>query len=402
MNFAAGARDRPLSALLVAADRALAESFQRAAAEARVFQIVAEVKGLPTAAVLEMRLRQVQPDVVLLDLATDFDAACSLMAVGASLQPPVLVVGLHHHPAPEVLIRCFRAGAAEFLSAPFDGAAQREAAARLRRLREPEPPQPGGSGVVVAFASVKPGDGSSTLATQTAFALRRLTGRRVLLIDLDLSGGAIAFQLKLSPTYSVLDAIARSPALDPGSWPALTVAAGGVDVLAAPEEPAGEEIDSNGLHEVFEFGRLLYDWVIVDLPAVFHRLSLLVLSEADAACLVSTPELPSLHLGRRAVGLLGQLGFSKDRFQIVANRVDRHAGLSPGDMEKIFGCPVLVSLPDDPVALHRAVTRAEPLGRDCELGRAFEQLAAKLSASVPSAAKARSAASEGRALVSEG
>lgn len=401
MSIAGGARERALTAVLVASDRVLAESFLRAAAEARVFQILAELKGYPAAATLEMRLRQMQPDVVLVDLAADFEAASALIPVAASLQPAVQVVGLHHRPDPDILIRCFRAGAAEFLSAPFEPEAQREAAARIWRLREPEPQQPGEAGVLVAFSPVKPGAGASTIATQFAFTLKRLTGRRVLLVDLDPQAGAIAFHLKLSPTYSVLDAVARSSALDPGSWSALTVSAGGVDVLAAPEEPAAEEIDSNGLHEVLEFSRLLYDWVVVDLPAVFHRLSLFVLSEADSAYLVSTPELPSLHLARRAVALLGQLGFSKDRFQIMVNRLDRRADLSVADMEKIFSCPVFASLPDDPASVHRTVTRVEPLGRDSDLGRSLEDVAARIAASAP-AARTRAAAGEGRPVLSEG
>lgn len=401
MKVAGGARDRALTAVLVASDRALAESFLKAAAEAKVFQILAEIRGYPSAATLEMRLRQMQPHVVLVDLAADFDAACGLMPAAAALQPPVQVVGLHYRPDPAVLIRCFRAGATEFLCEPFDAGAQREAAARIRRLREPEPQQPDSTGTLIGFAPVKPGAGASTLATQFAFTLRRMTGRRVLLVDLDTLAGAIAFHLKLSPNYSVLDAVARASSLDPGSWSALTVPAGGIDVLAAPDQPTAEELDSNGLHDVLEFSRLFYDWVVVDLPAIFHRLSLFAVSEADAAYLVSTGELPSLHMARKAVGLLGQLGFSRDRYQIVVNRLDRRSDLSVSDMEKIFGSPVFASLPDDPAPVHRMVTRVEPLGRDSELGRAIEQLAAKVTASAAAAARARTTAGDGRAVVSE-
>ncbi|MGB9612514.1 MAG: AAA family ATPase [Bryobacteraceae bacterium] len=251
----------------------------------------------------------------------------------------------------------------------------------MRRLREPDPPPSEATGTLIAFAPVKPGAGASTLATQFAFTLRKMTGRRVLLVDLDTLAGAIAFHLKLSPNYSVLDAVARASSLDPGSWSALTVAAGGIDVLAAPDQPVAEQVDSNGLHDVLEFSRLFYDWVVVDLPAIFHRLSLFAVSEADAAYLVSTAELPSLHMARRAVGLLGQLGFSRDRFQILVNRLGRHSDLSVSDMEKIFGAPVFASLPDDPAPVHRMVTRVERLGRDSGLGRAIEELAAKATAS---------------------
>lgn len=401
MTGGRSAHERALTAVLVARDRVLAESFLAAAAECRVFEILSDLKDYPPPATLEMRLRQIQPDVVLMDVAADFDAAVALMQAAASVQPPIHVVGLHHRTDPEAVIRCFRAGAAEFLAAPFGAEAQREAAIRLRRLRDPGPGSPRESGTVVAFAPAKPGSGASTAATQCAFALKRATGGRVLLVDLDTQAGSIAFHLKLQPTYSVLDAVERSSRLDPGVWSALVANAGGVDVLAAPETPASGEVDSNGLHEVLEYSRMLYDWVVVDLPSAFHRVTLFVLSEADAACLVATSDLASLHMARRAVSLLGQLGFSRERYQMVVNRMDRKASLTASDMEKIFGCPVFATLPEDPHSVHRMVTRVEAASKDSELGRALDQLAGKIRSLQAAGGRAGKAGSEGRAAMAE-
>lgn len=391
-----------MTALLVAEDRQLAEQFLSAVTGARVFEVLAELKGYPEPQTLEMRLRQIQPDVLVVDLAGDFDKAASLIRSVGSVQPPVQIIGLHHRPDPDVLIRSFRAGASEFLSAPFDAGAQKEAAARIRRLKEPEDKGPQECGNLVAWSSAKPGAGASTLATQFAFALRRLTGQRVLLVDLDLFGGAIAFHLKIAPTYTVLDAVERSGRLDPGVWSAFVANASGIDLLAAPENPVSAEIEFSGLHDVLEYARVLYDWVVVDLPVVFQRLSLFVMSEADSAYLVSTAELTSLHLARRAVGMLSQLGYGKDRFQMIVNRMDRKTDLSPADMAKIFTCPVFASLPNDQTSLHKVVTRAEILPRDCELGRALEQVTAKIAGLVAAGAKSRGGLVEPRAVLSEG
>lgn len=401
MTARTGAHEMALTAVLVAKDRVLAESFLAAASKCRVFEILADLKEYPPPATLEMRLRQIQPDVLLIDLAADFETASRLMQAAASVQPPIHVVGLHHRTDPEAVIGCFRAGAAEFLASPFEPAAQREAAGRLLRLRNPERSRQQENGTVVAFAPAKPGSGASTAATQCAFALKRATGGRVLLIDLDTEAGSIAFHLKLQPTYSVLDAVERSSRLDPGAWSALTASTGGIDVLAAPEVPAPGEVDSNGLREVLEYSRVLYDWIIVDLPSVFRRLSLFVLSEADSACLVATADLVSLHMARRAVSLLGQLGFSRDRFQMVVNRMDRRAGLSLSDMEKIFGCPVFATLPEDLHSVHRMVTRVEPPGKDSELGRALEHLAGKIRSLSPADAKTGRTAADRRAATAE-
>jgi DNA-binding NarL/FixJ family response regulator len=68
-----------LSALLVAPDRALAAEFIATLREARTFQVLADLKKYPTGPALEIRLRQYQPDVILLDVASDLEAASSLI-----------------------------------------------------------------------------------------------------------------------------------------------------------------------------------------------------------------------------------------------------------------------------------------------------------------------------------
>ena len=228
------------------------------------------------------------------------------------------------------------------------------------------------------FSSAKPGSGASTLALQAAYAIQRLTGQRVLLADFDLQGGTIGFYLKLDQRYSLVDALTHADRMDPALWASLTTNHQGVDVLTAPETPHSDPIEAAPLHDVLEYTRLLYDWVIVDLPAVFHRISLLAMTDSDDAFLVSTSELPALHLARKAVNLLAQVGLGKDRFRILVNRANKKDGIGGADMEKIFNCPVHAMFPNDYFSLHRGVTLGQPLASDCELGRTIDALAGRM------------------------
>lgn len=371
-------RDSALTTLLICPDKDLGAEVGRALGEARAFELLSDLRSYPQAATLEMRIRQIQPDVVLVDLATDLSAALDVIRVIAQSQPPLQVIGIHHLNDASILLQSLRAGACDFLSAPFAAEAQREAAGRIHRLRQSEGANNQDFGKVVVFTSTKPGSGASTLATQAAFALRRATGQRVLLADFDLAAGSIAFALKLNPAYTVLDAVEKSETLDPATWASLTAPANGVDVLAAPDATVTEQVETSRIHDVVECARAMYDWVVIDLPTVFHPLSLFVLSEADQSYLISTPELPSLHLGRRAVSLLSQLGFESQRCQMLVNRFGKRDNITIADMEKIFGCPVAATFPNDYYALHKVVTRAEPLSLDCELGRAIERISGLL------------------------
>jgi pilus assembly protein CpaE len=371
-------RGPALTALSIVPDRELASQFTASNERTRSFQIVAELKAYPTNQALEVRLRQVKPDVILLDLATDLDAACELIRGVTQLNQQTHSVGLHLRNDSEAILRSLRAGASEFLHTPFDAKVHIEAVARINRLLRPEPLGNAQPGSIIAYSSAKPGSGASTLAAQTAFALRRTTGKRVLLADFDLMGGMIGFYLKLTNTKSLLDAIQFAENLNESAWPTFVSECDGVDILPAPEAPYAGLVDAARLHAVLEHARMNYDWVVIDLPVIFQRLSLMTISESDQTFLVSTPELPSLHLARKAVNLLEHLGFPKDRFQIMVNRIHKRDEINGADIEKLFACTVHSRIPNDYFSLHRAVTLGQPVDGHCELGKAIENLADRL------------------------
>jgi pilus assembly protein CpaE len=368
-----------LTALAIIPDRELAAQLGAALERTRSFQILSEFKSYPSQQSLEIRVRQTKPDVILLDLASDLDQACELIRCVASFNLQTHVVGLHVRNDSDAILRSLRSGASEFLYAPFDVQTQNDAVARLRRLLQPGPADASEPGSIIAFSSAKPGSGASTLAAQTAFSLRRTTSQRVLLADFDLMGGMIGFYLKLTNTKSLLDLLPVAERLHEGAWASAVAVADGVDILAAPETPYAGPVDAARLHAVMEYARMNYDWVVVDLPVVFQRLSLMTISESDRAFLVSTPELPSLHLARKAVNLLDQLGFPKERFQILMNRIDRRDEIAGSDIERLFNCAIDARIPNDYFSLHRAVTLGQPVDAHCELGKAMESLAGRIS-----------------------
>jgi pilus assembly protein CpaE len=367
-----------LTALAIIADRELAAKFTASMERTRSFQILSEFNSYPSPQALEIRVRQAKPDVILLDLASDLDQACELIRCVCSFNLQTHVVGLHVRNDSDAILRSLRSGASEFLYAPFDVQTQNDAVARLRRLLQPGPATESEPGSILAFSSAKPGSGASTLAAQTAFALRRGTSQRVLLADFDLMGGMIGFYLKLTNTKSLLDLLPLAERLDDGAWSSAVAQADGVDILAAPETPYAGPVDAARLHAVMEYARMNYDWVVIDLPVVFQRLSLMTISESDRAFLVATPELPSLHLARKAVNLLDQLGFPKERFQILMNRINRRDEIAGSDIERLFNCAIDARIPNDYFSLHRAVTLGQPVDAHSELGKAMDSLAGRL------------------------
>lgn len=393
--------DPQLSALLISPDRELANQFAATIPQTRAFQILADLKSYPPAQTLEMRTRQLKPNLVLLDLSTDMAVATELIKFLSGLTPPVRVVGLHRSNDSAAILQSLRAGATEFLYAPFDLATQRDAIARLRRMCVPEQQVQSEAGKVLAFSSSKPGSGASTLATQAAFSLQRLTGKRILLADFDLTGGTIGFYLKINHEYSLVDALQHAERLDPALWSSLAVSHGGLDILPSPTAPYAEAVDPSRVRTLIEHARQLYDWVILDLPSVFYQTSLVAISGAERAFLVSTAELPSLHLTRKAMTMVDKIGFPKERFQVVINRADKRDDIGTANMEKLINCPIYATMPNDYFSLHRAVTLGQPLGSEGELGKAVEQVAGRLCGLTIGGKKASTSPREMKAALSQ-
>jgi len=114
-----------LTSLVISPNRELAQQFTATLPLTRSFHILAEMKSYPPVQTLDIRLRQLRPDLVFLDLATDLDLAAELIEFIAAIRPPVFVVGLHFLNDSAAILRSLRAGATEFLYAPFDLEMQR-------------------------------------------------------------------------------------------------------------------------------------------------------------------------------------------------------------------------------------------------------------------------------------
>ena len=109
---------------------------------------------------------------------------------------------------PELLVRCMRAGAREFLTLPLShehhgrGAGARLGATAARR-RQPKK----AAGRLLAFLGAKGGDGVTTLACNFAVSLAKESGQSTLLIDLDLPLGDAALNLGIVAEYSTINAL---------------------------------------------------------------------------------------------------------------------------------------------------------------------------------------------------
>ncbi|MCS6951572.1 MAG: cellulose synthase operon protein YhjQ/BcsQ [Bryobacterales bacterium] len=365
-----------LRAILIAPNRSLAAEFRQCLKETRAFDIVSELEQYPDAHALSRGVRRLGAAAVIVDISADREAAGRLLRLGLGQSVGAPLVALDKSHDPEAILWALRQGASEFLHPPFETAALQEAVQALVRLGAPQSIERRGR--VLAFSSVKPGAGATTLACHTALALKGLTGEDVLLADLDLAAGSVAYYLGLRSAPHAGDALREADTLDTARWTALTTPCRGIAVLPGPPAPPETPVQPGRLEGLLASARRAYDWVIVDLPVAFHRHSLHVLWAADTFFLVTTPDLASLYLARKAVRLLAGLGLTEERMRLLVNRQPGGGEIGPSELKTILNFPVHASFPEGGGSFGQLLAAGSVPEPTSDLAQALGEFAAEL------------------------
>jgi len=251
-----------------------------------------------------------------------------------------------------------QAGGDDILRLPFDPddlviALERALDIGGRRLAGVAPkPQPGVIPLPVAPAiptqarvftvsSATGGCGKTFMATNMALFLARHTGRRVVLVDLDLQFGEVSTALRLRPNYTIYDALHRD---DDGDFnfgdhldEFLVTHEGGFSVLAAPKDPAeADRIGPADVTRILDVLRSHCDYLVVDTPAALTEIVLAAFDVSEHLFSLATVDLPSVRNLGVFLQTLDKLRIPSDNISLILNKAERDVGLDIGQITRLF------------------------------------------------------------------
>jgi len=229
-------------------------------------------------------------------------------------------------------------------------------------------------GQVLVVTSGKGGVGKTTSTAALGAALAR-SGEKVVVIDfdvglrnLDLVMGAerrVVFDLinVIHGVAKLQQALIRDKRLD------------NLCLLPASQTRDKEALTENGVAEVIAELRTKFDWIICDSPAGIERGATLAMRHADAAIIVTNPEVSSVRDSDRIIGLLDSKTAKAERGEQVekhllitryhAARAARGEMLSIDDVLEILSIPLIGIIPES-----QEVLRASNLGSPVTLNSA--------------------------------
>jgi pilus assembly protein CpaE len=310
-------------------------------------------------------------NICFLDVASNSEHAQMLIA---EICPSIPVVALHHRNDADLILRCLRRGACEYLADPGVESV-RAVFDRLGRKRSGND-QP--RGVVYCVAPGKPGCGASSLATQLAVELHSPVAK-VLLVDGDPMTASIAFMLKLKSEFHLGDALRDWKRMDDDLWNRLTVNACGVSVLPAPESAAVRiEITRPLAGEMCAWWRDRYAFTVLDMPDVRTAADWGFAALADAVLLVTTNELAALQSTRRAIAYLNQDGGDRGRLRLILNRYTPATGLRREDVKTALGLEPFATLSNDYEVMQTALLNGKPAPASSRFAASVHALCAQI------------------------
>ncbi|PYI38758.1 pilus assembly protein CpaE [Arthrobacter psychrolactophilus] len=293
------------------------------------------------------------PEVVILGPGVSTDEALKLATV-LDLQFPEVSVILAADATPELVLTAMRSGIRDIVSPGTEASELRilleraclSAAGRRRGLSNPTNPDYE-AGRVIAVMSPKGGVGKTTVATNLATGLGKLTPMGVVIVDLDVQFGDVASALSLHPEHTLVDAVTGAAAHDAMVLKAfLTVHVSGIYALCAPLNPnEADLVTADHISHLIAQLATEFKYVVIDTAPGLGELALAALEQASDVVWVVGMDIPSIKGLRTGFSVLDELNLVPQGRHVVLNFASRHNGLNIQDIEATLRVPVDIVLP---------------------------------------------------------
>lgn len=293
------------------------------------------------------------------------------------------VLALSDNPSVDLIIEIMRAGAKEFVPIPIIKSEFFESVNKL--LSEFNETKKTNNCKIISVFSNKGGIGKTSLATNLALELSKITKENIALIDLNFQMGDITTFLDLKPSFNIsymlenLDKINETFLLSTLERYKKT----SLYVLADPPYfKQADNIQPRQITKLFNTLKETFSYIIVDAEASFEGKNIAALDNSDLVLLVSVANLPALRNTQRCLELFERLGYDKEKVKIIINRYMENDEIKEADIEKVLSKKIYWKIPNNYFAIMTAINKGIPVSEindSTNIARSYKDLAQYIS-----------------------
>ena len=333
-----------------------------------IFNILSSIKG---------------KSLLIVDLSTSKKEKLDLILQVTKECKNCKVLALSDNPSVELIIEVMRSGAKEFVPVPIIKNEFFEAIKKL--VTEMNEHIKKNKCKIISVFSNKGGIGKTSLATNLALELAKITKENIALIDLNFQMGDITTFLDLKPSFNIsymlenLDKINETFLLSTLERYKNT----SLYVLADPPYfKQADNIQPKQITRLFNTLKETFSYIIVDAEASFDGKNIAALDNSDLIMLVTVANLPALRNTQRCLELFEKLGYDKEKIKIVVNRYMENDEIKEADIEKVLSKDIYWKIPNNYFAIMSAINKGIPVSDvndTTNVSQSYKKLAQQIS-----------------------
>lgn len=353
------------------------------AVQQRLQEIIAELDGF----VLQVDPQATHVDVLVLEIGSD--PVAELETIRALLQEGAVgnLFVTSAKATPEILLPALRTGAKEFFQQPIVDKEVVEAfmqVARKGNTRVENLP-PAKQGKIYSVLGAKGGVGTTTFAVNLATNIQATDPEKlVALIDMNRLIGEVPLFLDLETHINWEEIGKNINRLDAAYLKSAMVRhSSGIYVMPAPTEiETGDRLPSDFLLQILKVMQNFFDSIVIDTGMYLDEVSFKVFERSEVVFLISTLSLPCMINVKRRKESLHAVGcIVNGKIRIIANRFEKKAQLSLAEANKMIGCEIAVTIPNDYGLTMTAINNGKVLAevdRNSSVVKVYQKLAESL------------------------
>ena len=235
----------------------------------------------------------------------------------------------------------------EELSRAVYGVLEQEERKRMR-VENPTTDTPARGTVITVFGA-KGGIGKTTISTNLATTLAKITGASVCLLDMDTRFGDVAIMMDVAVEASIADVARKIDEIDRDKIRDYLVKHhSGVSILPAPLHPTEwRNMTPQHIEKIVELLAQTHDYVVIDTPGTFNELIAATLELANLILLITSMDIASIKDTALALEMLRAANVSEDKVKLTINHSTAANSLREEDVSRVLEYDVFWRIPHD-------------------------------------------------------
>ena len=297
------------------------------------------------------------------------------------------ILVLSDSPSVELIVRVMRAGAKEFLALPLIKTEFIDALSRINESLYCAPKKNTKCKIISIFSN-KGGIGKTSIASNLALELAKITKENVALLDLNFQLGDITTFMDLKPSFNISYMLENLDKMNDDFLLSTMEKYKSTSLYVLADPPffkQAADILPEHITKLFSMLKKTFSYIVVDAESSFDAKNIAALTESDLVFLVTIANLPALRNAQRCLELFERLGFDKNKTQILLNRYMENDEISIEDIESVMGRKVYWKIPNNYFTMMSSINKGIPvsdINPDSNVAKSYRDLALHLTDSI--------------------